>query len=159
MTPRLRDAAPGDAPLVRAMFAALQDHERTMEPNRLPGRDCGAHVEALLRWARGAGFVLIAELDGEPAGLLIAGTEDEGAYVLPENRVHGVVSDLYVAEGARRRGVARALLAEAERRFRAAGLARMEIGTLAANDAARALYEDWAGPAYAALYAKDLRAR
>lgn len=154
----LRDAQPGDRALVHALFAALQEAEREMEPNRLPGDQCGPHVDWLLDWAAEGGMVLIAELGGVPVGLLIAGLRDDGAYVLPENRIVGEVSDLYVAPEARRRGVAMRLLAEAEARFAAQGVRRMEISTLAANAPAAALYRRWAGAPQLLTFARAVGA-
>ena len=51
------------------------------------------------------------------------------------------VDALATAPGARRRGVARALLAQAEREAAAAGLPAVSLDTGLHNDAARALYE------------------
>ena len=153
----IRDAGPRDRPAVLRLYAALQDFERAFEPNRLPGEACAPHVDALLAWAARDGFVLLAGPRAAPVGLLIAGRHDEGAYVLPENRPHGVVSDLYVAPEARRKGLGLALLRTAETRFAAAGLRRMEISALAANLPARALYDRWAGPPDSLTWAKPLR--
>jgi ribosomal protein S18 acetylase RimI-like enzyme len=139
------------------MFDALQAFEREIEPNRLPPAEAGPHFDHLMRWSAEGGFILIAEdARGAPAGMLIAGRADEGAFVLPRNRPHGEVSDLWVAPAARRQGLATRLLAEAERRFRAAGLRRMTIAALAANAPAAALYRRWAGGPHAVLYARDL---
>ncbi len=92
-------------------------------------------------------------------GLPIGGIPDEGAYVLPENRMRGEIPDLYVAPEARRTGLALALLGEAERRFEGLGVRRVEIGALAANPAARALYGRWAGRPHAVLCALAAGAR
>ncbi|MEC9431372.1 MAG: GNAT family N-acetyltransferase [Pseudomonadota bacterium] len=168
MTPtgiRIRDAGPEDAATVFALFAALQDFERAREPDRRPGADCAAHVAWLTGWAAEGGFVLLAEEDdgdgsggGAPIGLLIAGREDEGAYVPEETRIRGHVSDLYVAPEARRRGVGLALLREAEARMRAAGLRKLTIDALAWNAPALALYRAWAGPAVSLSFTRDLPA-
>ncbi len=50
------------------------------------------------------------------------------------------MTDLFVAENGRRRGVARALMAEAEARFQARGLPSMRLSVLAANEIACAAY-------------------
>ena len=141
----LRDARPEDRGAVIALFRGLQAFEREFEANRAPPGETDAHVDALLAWAAKGGCALLAEIDGRPVGLLIAGLTDDGPYVLPENRPHAQVTDLFVAPEARRRGLASAQIAEAERRFRAAGIRRMEIGVLAPNAGARALYAAWSG--------------
>lgn len=153
--PAIREAGEADREAVHRLFAALQAVELEVEANRLPPEACRPHVENLLRWAS---FTLLAEAGGEAVGLLIGGVVDEGAYVLPENRMRGEISDLYVAPEARRQGLAMALLAEAERRFVGLGVRRVEIGALAANPGARALYERWAGRPYAVIYAKAVGA-
>jgi len=156
----LRDAAPADRGAVRVLFRALQAEERDLEANRAPPEATDAHVDALLAWAGEGGLVLLAEAPPEPApvGLLIAGLKDEGPWVLPENRPHAEVSDLYVAPGRRRLGLARAMLAEAEARFAARGIRRMEIATLAVNAPARRLYEAWSGaPPALVTFAKPLK--
>jgi ribosomal protein S18 acetylase RimI-like enzyme len=160
MTHALRDARPSeDRPHVIRLFRALQAEERAMEPNRAPPEHTDPHVDALLEWAATGGLVLLAEAPDsrEPVGLLIAGLQDDGPWVLPENRPHAYVSDLYVAPDHRRRGLARAFLETAGRRFAAQGIRRIEISTLAANAPARALYESWTGaPAEVLAYAKRL---
>ena len=52
------------------------------------------------------------------------------------------VQDVYVVPDARRRGVARALLAFAERHARSAGAVRLELMVLRANEAAKTLYAE-----------------
>ncbi|HLE97003.1 MAG TPA: GNAT family N-acetyltransferase [Candidatus Thermoplasmatota archaeon] len=52
------------------------------------------------------------------------------------------VQDVFVVPDARRRGVARALLAFAERHARSAGAARIELQVLRSNEAAKKLYAE-----------------
>ncbi|HEX7638322.1 MAG TPA: GNAT family N-acetyltransferase [Burkholderiaceae bacterium] len=52
-----------------------------------------------------------------------------------------ILSDLFVAEPARRGGAARALMAAARTHARAAGAARLELSTAHTNTRAQALYE------------------
>ena len=139
----IREARPGDRPALVGFMAALQDHEHRREPNRLPGAEMAdAHLAALEAWVADGGAVLVAESGGRPVGFLVYGIEEElGCYVLPENRRVGLLSDLYVAPEARGQGISRALVREAETRLRAAGIRRVEIGVLAANAPARAVYE------------------
>ncbi|MEM9781613.1 MAG: GNAT family N-acetyltransferase [Pseudomonadota bacterium] len=124
-------------------MAALNDHERQTEPNRLPGREMAAdHVTALLDEASASGGgVLLAEDANGPCGLLFYLIAREfGRFVLPENQRFGVISDLWVDARARRRGIATALIASAERALAAEGVRRVEISAVSANKAAQRLY-------------------
>ncbi|HYC06127.1 MAG TPA: GNAT family N-acetyltransferase [Azospirillaceae bacterium] len=111
-TIRVRPARPGDEEAVAAMIAALASEEGAPPPSLTPARFRRAAFaeRPLLR-------ALLADLDGRPAGVALlthgydTGTASAGL----------VVEDLYVEPLARRRGVARALLAEAAREARRAG--------------------------------------
>jgi len=140
----IRAADAGDKPRLAAFMAALQEFERATEPNRTPGPEMAAsHIDALVAWAgmRPGGSVLMADVAGEAVGFLVTGINEElGTYVPAEARLVGHLSDLWVEPAFRGRGIARALIAEAESRLRAAGIHRAEISALPSNDQARALY-------------------
>jgi len=161
MTWGLREVGREARTALLPLMKGLQAFELELDDNRLPAEDIGPHLDHLLEAAeREGGFTLLAE---DPAcaaiGFLIGmPVEESGHYVLPENRRYGLVTDLFVAPQARRAGLARALLGEAERRFVAMGLRRMEIGAVAGNAPARALYRDVFGEASAVIYAKPLQA-
>jgi GNAT superfamily N-acetyltransferase len=78
------------------------------------------------------GAFLVARLSGEPVGCAGLVRLDEGT---------GEVKRMYVAPAARRRGLARRLLAGLEEAARAAGYARLRLDTSAGQPEARALYE------------------
>lgn len=73
---------------------------------------------------------------GEVVGYTILGGATSMLSPLP----YGFVYDLWVAPHARRRGVARALLAHATAWCRAQGYAKLKLEVGARNEAARALY-------------------
>jgi ribosomal protein S18 acetylase RimI-like enzyme len=73
-----------------------------------------------------------------PAALWLYRTGARAAPALPANSLY--VDSLATASHARRRGVARALLAEADRQARARGLPRVALDAFADNHPARALY-------------------
>ena len=80
---------------------------------------------------------LVAELDGRLAGYIRV----KPVTPLPENaHVLGIVG-LAVAPGDRRRGVASALLAAAERHARARGARKLSLRVLSTNHVAIGLYE------------------
>ncbi len=83
--------------------------------------------------AAGSRLVLVASLDGK-----IAGTAELALDSMPSKRHHAEVSKVLVDPPFRRAGVARALMAEIERRARAEGRWLLTLDT--AGDAAEALY-------------------
>jgi ribosomal protein S18 acetylase RimI-like enzyme len=80
------------------------------------------------------GVALIAEDDGRPVGFLFCVLGDRG-------RKTAHVSDIYVRQEARRRGIGRALLAELVGPTREAGLEHVSLEVLVRNADARRLYE------------------
>jgi GNAT superfamily N-acetyltransferase len=97
----------------------------------------------LRRVRRHNGIILIGELAGQPAGLLVAemvpwraqySLESRGRYYPAE------ILELYVSESYRRKGVSRALMEEAERRLRARGCDWVRLEVFAPNRPARAFY-------------------
>ena len=103
------------------------------------------------------GFALIAESGDGPIGFLVGFVdEDDSAYILPEWREYGLISDVFVTEAARGSGAARAMVAEAEHRFAALGLRQAQIGVLAGNTGARAAYEKLGFTALAATLSKPI---
>lgn len=140
----IREAGPGDRPALIAFMAALQEFERAAEPHRTPGAEMAeSHVAALIDWAgeHPGGSVLVADTGGRAVGFLITGIEARtGTYVPKDARLVGDLSDLWVEPAFRGRGIARALIATAEARLRAAGIRRAEISALPGNAAALGLY-------------------
>jgi len=156
----VREALPADRPALVGFMAALQEHERALEPNRVPGPGMAdRHLAALESWAaeHPGGSVLVAELDGRLAGFIVTGVDEElGDYVLPHNRLVGRLSDLWVEPGARGKGVARALIAAAEERLRAAGIRRAEVTAVQGNGEAQRLYAALGYGPYEVTLAKGL---
>ena len=140
----LREAKPGDRPALVRFTAALNAVEHELVPDRALGEAAAdrhlAYLEELV--AQQEGFVLVAARGESLLGFLVAIVEEEeGHYVLPEARRFGYVTDLYVIEAARGEGVGRALMTEAEDRFRARGLTAVRVTALAANREACGTYE------------------
>ncbi len=124
-------------------IAQLQDHERAFDPDLLEGEAMAADYLALLQERCGQydGRILLALIEEEVVGFVCV-----MAAVLPADpddprTDYAYVSDLFVYAGYRRRGVARTLLEAAEAFAKARGAEVMRVGVLAANAAARRLYE------------------
>lgn len=131
MDRRIRPARPEDAALIAAMANALNRHE-----GKAPDAFTAEHVRRDGFGADPAFEVLLAELGGKVVGyaLFVPDYEtDIAARAL-------CLCDLFVAEGARSRGVGRALMsavaAEATRR----GARSVSWGVRSSNGRARAFY-------------------
>jgi ribosomal protein S18 acetylase RimI-like enzyme len=127
----IRLATADDLPLVRELREEFEA-EIPDEPwrERDPERDL-AELESTVR---GDGIVLLAEREGQTAGLAV--TTWRGPKL-------GFLDVLYVRPAARRDGVAAALVREVAERLHAAGAEMLELDVLASNEAALAVYERW----------------
>ncbi|MFO1060958.1 MAG: GNAT family N-acetyltransferase [Dongiaceae bacterium] len=107
-----------------------------------------AERRALFAGALAAGeLLLVASLDGRPCGYLLGRAEPPFVRESPIAAI-GHISHCYVVPAARRRGVARRLVAAAEDRFAARGLRWVELGYALANAEAAAT---WPGMGYRPL--------
>ncbi len=139
----IRPYAPADREAVIEQVLGLNRHEEPLARNRrtdLAGA-VASFDEAMSAVSETGGAALVAELGGRVVGHLFLVVAGEAAFVREELRAHGHVSDLFVREEVRGAGIGKALMAEAERLAAARGLARLSVGALAGNAAARRLYE------------------
>jgi ribosomal protein S18 acetylase RimI-like enzyme len=141
----IREYRESDAPSMIALIRELQASEVVLYERMKPAADMGQWYVDLLKkkCAEDEGVILIAEENGAAIGYAViltrsveGGTGDEVPYD------YAYVVDLVVARGARRRGIGRMLLADCERRARAAGRDDLRITVLARNEGAHALYRD-----------------
>jgi len=84
-------------------------------------------------------IVMVAERVGEIVGYCYGAIEDRDWSILIDR--HGAVHDVCVAEGARRQGVARALVTAVIRQLEALGAPLIVLRTMVQNDSARRLAE------------------
>lgn len=155
----IRDAVSGDKPMLVAFMGELQRHYTEMDENRtIPEEMAQPQVEALEEWCSGAdGGFLVAEMQGSVVGFVAYGVLKRfGFSFLPENRSCGWISDLFVDQSHRERGIGRRMMAEAENRLRASGVKQIEINTLFENIEGRAFYESEGYTPDHVQYAKQL---
>jgi GNAT superfamily N-acetyltransferase len=155
----IRPAAAADRPWLIEAMAGISDHERALHDSRRPGSECAeaylAQVEAAI--AEHGGGILIATRGEMRLGCIAFHVaHDNNAAETPDSNVFGYVSDVFVTESERGRGLAARLLAEAERHFRAAGLRRMRLGSLAANTGAVRAYRKFGFDDYEVVLEKRL---
>ena len=156
---RLRPVRDADRQELVRFMASLNETESAYQPDRALGLEAAdshlAYLEGLVETQEG--FITVAEGEDGLLGFLVAMVEaEEGTYIVPEARCFGYVSDLFVAPSARGKGVARALMADAEACFREKGLTNVRVFALADNKAAVATYEALGYAPMDVLLKKDL---
>ncbi|WP_428409979.1 N-acetyltransferase family protein [Hyphococcus sp.] len=140
----IADAKSEDEHALAAMMRGLNEAENEFVPNRdLTDAAALEHVRYLMGCVKQqGGFALVGRKDDVALGFAIGLVEtEEGAYVLPGQRGFGFLSDIFVAPEVRRRGLARALVAAAEARFRDLGVTEMRLNVLGGNVGAMKFYE------------------
>ena len=79
-------------------------------------------------------IAFVAEDEGTPVGFALARRRAPG---------FGTLTDLYVAQDARRSGIATELMREVLAAFRSLGIGHLDLDVLASNNVARSLYARW----------------
>lgn len=123
-------ANPADLAAAADLIAAFEHEEDGTETPWSIREGLGPHLR------RRASFVLLAELDGEAVGVLIAQRTLASFRAVDSCNIH----DVFVAKAARGRGLARALMHAAEDHARALGCAKMTLEVNTDNAPALALY-------------------
>jgi len=148
-----------DLPALVAFVEALQDEARRTATDLRRGRDiCDAYARLLIQEARQRnGIVLLAKLGSEAIGFACAWVEQDDDLLLQHDaRRHAYISDIFVAETARRQGVATRLLKAIEAEMRHRGCRRARVHAKAGNRAALKCYEARGYDRYEIIYSKSL---
>lgn len=158
MAVTLRTAVPTDRDAIVELIHRLNVFEADLVGDRRRdyGGAIGYYDELLQRLAKRQGRIVLAEEGGVAVGVMGFSLDEDAAYVTGDVRRHGTVTDLIVHEDWRGRGIGRMLLAEAERLTREAGLKRLFIGALVANEPACRIYEKFGFEPYVSLMIKEL---
>ena len=158
MAVTLRTARSSDRNAVVELIHRLNVFEADLVGDRR--RDYGAaeeyYDELLQRLSKRQGRIVLAQENGIVVGAMGFSLDQDAAYVTDDVRRHGTVTDLIVHEDWRGRGIGQMLLQEAERLTREAGLTRLFIGVLVANERADSTYRKFGFEPYVSLLVKDL---
>ncbi len=154
----IRPARDDDRDALIEMFHGLNVYEEAFVGNRRMDREgaIDSLVFAEKKVADTGGRKLVAEIDGRVVGHLFLTWEKHGACVRDDVKNYGYVSELFVREAHRGRGIGRALLLEAERLTRERGVGHMMLGVLAGNAVAERAYERFGFKPYATDLVKPI---
>jgi GNAT superfamily N-acetyltransferase len=154
----LRTALPTDQDAIVALIQQLNGFEADLTGDRL--RDHAAalayHDELLQRLAKRDGRIFVATEAGEVVAAMGFVVQTDAAYVTEDVREYAVVTDLVVDARFRGRGIGQMLLNEAERLARTAGLRRLTIAALVANERAERTYREFGFEPYVTILTKAL---
>jgi len=154
----LRPYQPSDRAAVAGLLLELNQHENSISGESrtdVETAQIGA-IEAEEMLAGGDTAVVLAERDGEVAGLLIWYVATGESYVFETLRRYGKVDALVVAKEHRGQGIGNLLLAEAERLTRERGLSRMMLHVIEGNDGAAEAYRKFGFRPHSINMAKPL---
>jgi ribosomal protein S18 acetylase RimI-like enzyme len=137
----IRPATPDDLPTVLELrLALLREHHRNRVYRRLrPDAEDRARRLFASQLAGTDQVIFLADCSGTTLGILRCVHSTGSPLLYPAH--YGYVSSVYVRPEARRQGVLRALLEEAERWCRARGLTEMRLHNAAENAEANESWE------------------
>jgi len=155
----IRDARDEDRDALVEQFLELNQFEEPIAGDRRTDRPGAVACldAALARVAETGGAALVAEWDGKVVGHAVVVFETSPPFVREELRPYACVSELFVREGLRGRGIGTALLEAAEAVAAARGVRRLTIGVLAGNVRAAALYARFGFTPHAVELEKPVR--
>lgn len=129
----IRDFDPArDTPAALAFIMGLQLYEHQFEPDRRLDPAVAEEFlpEILKRVAANHGRIFMAEEDGDAIGWAAFAVEQNLLYVVEAERAYGYITELFVSEIARGKGVGRALISACEEEARRQGLKQIKIGVV-----------------------------
>jgi GNAT superfamily N-acetyltransferase len=133
---------PDDAAVILSFIDGIQAFENPIEPDRRVDAQVAQEylAEIAARLAKCA--IFIAEDNGTAVGWALVSRERNAVYVRADERDYANISELYVDEKARGKGVGQALIAACEEWARGQKLGVVMIGVLPGNRRAHAIYQE-----------------
>ena len=135
---------PEDKPALLSFIDGSQKFEHAIEPDRRIDDKVAEEFlfEIFGRLAAKGGVALVAEEAGQLLGWSVVYRDENELYVRPEERAFALISELFVVEPARGRGIGQSLIAACEQWARLHGLNVVMINVLAANGRAHSIYRE-----------------
>jgi GNAT superfamily N-acetyltransferase len=143
LTINIRQARlPEDSAAILSFIDGIQAFENPIEPDRrVDGRVAQEYLaEIAARLVKSA--IFIAEDKDAALGWALVARERNAVYVQEAERDYANISELYVDEKTRGKGVGQALIAACEEWARGQKLGVVMIGVLPGNDRAHAIYQE-----------------
>ena len=138
-------------------FEELNRHEHGISNDRKTDRETAELcVAEMLRDAGQGSVIRAADVAGKLAGLMVWAAAVDQPFVEERVKNYGRVEDIVVAAAFRGQGIGQALLAEAERLTRGAGMKRLRLTVLAGNEPAAKAYARFGFHDHAVVMIKDL---
>ena len=139
---KIRAYQPEDQERIEHCIIALQDTERSLEPDRVEGASIVQRnfADLLTDIQQNIGQVFVAEVQGEVVGFVRVRLEHEADTYLSTLTEYAYISDLVVLLPHQNRGIGTALLQKAEEFARQHGMTALKIEVLARNQPATMLY-------------------
>jgi ribosomal protein S18 acetylase RimI-like enzyme len=161
-TLKITQAGPEDREAVIGFISALQAHEVALHDTRLTPAAAlwETYLDSISECAKAqGGGVLVARIENQPAGFICFWVETGSAMLeTADSNRYGYVSDIYVAEAFRSRGLAGRMLDEVKVRLMGdETVRRLRICTLAANQLAASAYRRAGFSPYEVTYELVLR--
>jgi ribosomal protein S18 acetylase RimI-like enzyme len=150
---------PSDLATLIMFVEAIQEHERIDVPDLKSGSEIGSdYAQLLIRTATERnGCIRMARAETETVGVGCAWVEEDDDPLLRNDaRTYAYVSDIFVKDAWRRRGVALQLLDALEMEMRSRGCRRIRICSKAANHFALECYKKAGYQPYKIVFAKRL---
>lgn len=158
----IRTAKPEDRAVLVTLMASLQDAERKLSANRMPGSEISdahlAYLEEVV--AEQNGQIYVAESKQGILGFIVCFVEkldDADLHVITSERKYGYISDLYVVPEMRKHGAGIGLMQAAEQHFLDLGLQVVRVGLLCSNELAAKFYRKAGYQPYEVLYEKRFK--
>jgi GNAT superfamily N-acetyltransferase len=148
-----------DLAIVIHYVEAIQEFERIHVPELKSGREIGRDYASMLirRVAESNGSILMARAEIVTVGFGCAWVQSDDDMLLRDDaRTHAYVSDIFVEDAWRRRGIALQILSALEMEMHSRGCRRIRICSKATNHVSLECYNKAGYRPYETTFTKDL---